>query len=275
MTRHRSKAVTFLMYTILTVGILIILIPFWWMITTSFDKLNSAAMPNPPRLLPLNWSLYNYEVAINNVNMVIATRNNFILMICSFLLNAALASAAGFALSKGRFPFRNTLLVFFLSCQMVPFESRVIEIFKLINNVGLSDSFAGYLLPGLMTNAFYIFLMKKAFGDMPDSLMESAQIDGGSLFRIYARIYLPLIAPVVAALGVLDAVAIWNDMLWPLLVLKSRNLYTVQLSMIRYVSSHPGVLSAVVVLSVVPISIVFLVFQKWIIQGIATSGLKG
>ena len=107
-----------------------------------------------------------------------------------------------------------------------------------------------------------------------DSLMESAYMDGAPLIIIYARIYLPLVAPMIAALAVLDSVGIWNDMLWPIIVLRSKELYTVQISLARYVTSHPGIVSAAVMLSVVPIGIVFLFCQKWIVQGIATSGMK-
>ena len=273
-SKYRSKSTSFVFYGILTIGALLVLVPFWWMIITSFDRLRSAAMPNPPRFLPANWTLYNYEVAFSNVNMVRSTLNNFILIIISFVANALVATLAGFALSKGKFPLRNTLLIFFLSTMMVPFESRVLYVFQFINKIGLLDSYAGYLLPPVMTCAFYIFLMKKAFDDVPDSLMESAHIDGAPLFIIYCRIYLPLIGPMLAALAVLDSVGIWNDMLWPLIVLRSKELYTVQISLVRYVTSHPGIVSAVVMMSVVPIATVFLICQKWIVQGIATSGMK-
>ena len=273
--RNRSLLTTFIMYGILAIGTLLVLIPFWWMIITSFETLRTTAMPNPPRFYPHEFTFDNYRMVLDRVDIARYTLNNFILMTLSFLFNAITASLAGFALSKGRFPLRNVLLIFFLSSLMVPFESRIIEIHRIINMIGLNDSFAGYLMPGIMTNAFYIFLMKKAFDDMPDSLMESANMDGAPLRTIWFRIYLPLILPVVAAMGVLDAVNVWNDLLWPLIIFRSRELFTVQLALMRFLNPHAGILSAFVMLSIVPISVVFLIFQKWIIQGIATSGIKG
>lgn len=274
MTRNVSKQTDVLFYSVLILGAILVLIPFWWAISTSFDKLNSNSMPFPPRIFPKTWTLYNYKVAISNVEIIRYTANTFVIIIFSFVFNVILAAISGFALSKGRFPFRNILLVFFLTSMMVPFECRIIEVYNIIHWMNINDTYIGLLLPSFMTNAFYIFLMKKAFDDIPDSFMDSAQIDGASRFRILRQIYLPIVVPVVATIGVLDAVSNWNDLLWPMMILKSSSLFTVQIALIRYVTKHPGVICAVTMLSIVPIGIVFILAQKWIIQGVASSGVK-
>lgn len=270
----KSYRAMFLYYFILIVALLIILIPLLWTLSTSFDKINSNALPSPPRLFPKNFTLMNYQIALNNVEMIKSSANTLFIALVSVVLNTIVASMAGFALSKGRFPFRNIILIFILSNLMVPFESKMVETYSIIHSLNLVNTYAGLLLPSIMTNAFYIFLVKKAFDDIPDSLFEAAQIDGASPFRIYLQIFLPLIGAIIGTIAVLDSLAVWNDLLWPLLIVNSSSKYTVQMAMYAYSTKHPGVISAISMLSIVPLALIFTFAQKYIVQSVVVSGIK-
>ena len=151
--------------------------------------------------------------------------------------------------------------------------------YNIIKDIGLSNNFFGVILPGVMTNAMFIFFIKQFCDNLPSDLYEAGVIDGASKFRIYAQIFLPLMGPVVATLVVLDVVNVWNDLLWPMIVLTDVDLSTIQLGLVRYNTGangqvHAGIQTALSVLSVLPLGIIFCFMQKYIVQSIAASGLK-
>lgn len=277
--RAKFQGFHIIYYLILTISAVAIILPFFWLVMTSFDKFNTYSLPFPPRLLPENPSVFNYDMALKNVPIISYLVNTFIIVILSVMLNIFVATLSGFCISKGKFPGRNLILLFILSNMMVPFEIKLMPIYNIIKGVGLSNNYLGVVLPGVMTNAMFIFFIKQFCDGLPSDLYEAGVIDGASKIRIYAQIFLPLMGPVVATLVVLDVVNVWNDLLWPMIVLTDANLSTIQLGLVRYNTGangqvHAGIQTALSVLSVLPLGIIFCFMQKYIVQSIAASGLK-
>ena len=276
--RAKFQGFHIIYYLILTISAVAIILPFFWLVMTSFDKFNTYSLPFPPRLLPENPSVFNYDMALKNVPIISYLVNTFIIVILSVVLNIFVATLSGFCISKGKFPGRNLILLFILSNMMVPFEIKLMPIYNIIKGVGLSNNYLGVVLPGVMTNAMFIFFIKQFCDGLPSDLYEAGVIDGASKIRIYAQIFLPLMGPVVATLVVLDVVNVWNDLLWPMIVLTDANLSTIQLGLVRYNTGangqvHAGIQTALSVLSVLPLGIIFCFMQKYIVQSIAARGL--
>ena len=279
MKRKRMKRSQIVTYIVLTLLALVVVIPFFWFISTSFDYVKSYSLRFPPRLLPENFSLFNYEMAATNVPLLNYLKNTAVIVVLSSVLNIITATLAGFALSKGKFPGKGLLLMVILSNMMVPFESKLLPIYEVIRAMGLTNTALGVVLPSVLTNAMYIFFVKTFCDGLPDDLYEAGLVDGAGIFRIYGQIYLPLLKPIIATIVVLDAINVWNDLLWPMVVLTDQNKYTVQLGLQMYNSGvagtvHAGTALALSVISIIPLSIIYIFCQKYIVQSIAYSGMK-
>jgi len=268
-------------YCVLIFSSIVILIPIIWMLSASFDRINSYEMPYPPRFFPANLSLFNFELVIKNMRILTYIRNTVIVTLFSVVLHLLIVPLAGFAFSKGRFPFKMIILLAIMSSMMVPFETRLMPIFLLMRSWNLNNSYLGIILPASMTSAFFIFLLKKAFDDLPNELMESAYIDGSSRLRIYLQIYLPLVGPMLATMVVLDVMNVWNDLLWPMVIINKINMSTIQVGLAMFasgsadnISRHAGMASAASILSILPLTLVFIFCQRYIVQSIAVSGIK-
>lgn len=276
---RKVSASQILYYTVLSIAVVIVIVPLIWMISTSFDKFDTLELPNPPRFFPANPSLFNYYVVFHNMNMLQYLLNTAIVAVMSVILNLFTASLAGYCFSKGRFPGKNVLLIFVLSNMMVPFESKLLPIYDVIKGMHLTNTYLGIILPGLMTNAFFIFFIKKFCDDLPYDLYEAGVMDGASKFRIYAQIYLPLMGPVLATIAILNILNVWNDLLWPMVVINKDSMNTVQVGLAIFgntknMQALPGVSMAMSTLSVLPLAIVFIFLQKYIVQSIAATGIK-
>jgi multiple sugar transport system permease protein len=276
---RKLTASQILYYIVLSLAALIVVVPLLWMISTSFDKFDSIELPNPPRFFPANPSIFNYFVVFHNMNMLTYLLNTTMVAVLSVILNLFTASLAGFGFSKGRFPGKNILLIFVLSNMMIPFESKLFPIYEIIKGLNLTNNYLGVILPGLMTNAFFIFFIKKFCDDLPDDLYEAGVVDGASKFRIYAQIYIPLMGPVLATVAILDILSVWNDLLWPMVVINQDSMNTVQVGLAIFGNNKnnqalPGVSMAMSTLSVLPLAIVFMFLQKYIVQSIAATGIK-
>ncbi|QQO08126.1 carbohydrate ABC transporter permease [Breznakiella homolactica] len=281
----RKKAIPVYMvvyYIFLCLAVVIVLIPFIWMLSASFDRINSYELPYPPRFIPANPSLFNYQLVIKNLNIIQYMFNTVIVVIISLALQLILAPLAGFAFSKGTFPLKMLLLTLVLSNMMVPIETKILPMYQMIKGMGLSNTYLGIALPAVLTNGFFIFLMKKFCDDLPNELLESGTLDGASRLRIYLQIYLPLMGPGLATLAVLDVMNVWNDLLWPMIVVNKIEMFTIQAGLAMFssggdavaVSKHAGMATAASVLSIIPLALVFIFLQKYIVQSIAVSGIK-
>ena len=275
--RASTRAPQIVIVVILTVGALAMIIPFEWMLATSLSRSANTAMPRIPRLWPSDPSLFNYRVAVTNLPLHRYYLNSLVVTASATGGYLFFSSLTGYAFAKGRFPGKSLLFMMLLTTLMIPFEIRMIPLYLLMRKLHLSDTLPALILP-FLTGGLGTFLMRQYMTPIPDELVDAARVDGASEFMIYSRVVLPLCGPALAALAVLSSLWRWNDVLWPLLVLSDRNLYTVTFGLAiagRSQGIFTGVALANATLAIIPIIVLYLLLQRFIIRGIMLTGLKG
>jgi len=265
-----------LIYIFLILGLIVVLAPFIWMLSTSF-KSQGAVFTMPPQWIPKHFTLVQYKKLFKEINFFGHFKNSLIVAILVTFFSLFINSLAGFAFAKYRFPGRNKIFAFLLGAIMIPGQVTMIPVFMLLKKMGFLNSYLGLIVP-CSASVFAIFLMRQFIYSIPDDLIESARIDGCSEFGIYWRIILPLCKPVLATLGIFTFMSSWNDFLWPLIVMIDEKMYTLPVALANLNGQHAteyALLMAGSVVVVIPVIIVFLLAQKYVIRGIATTGLKG
>ncbi len=275
--RNFKRLQQVIIFIIMAIGAIAMIAPFEWMLATSFSRSANVAMPRIPRFWPADPSTFNYKVAITNLPLVRYYLNSVIVTTTSTLGYLFFSSLTGYAFAKGRFVGKSVLFIILLTTLMIPFEIRMIPMYLLMRKLHLSDTYAALILP-FITGGFGTFLMRQYISAIPDELIDAARIDGASELTIYTRIVLPLCGPALAALAVLSALWRWNDVLWPLLVISKRSLYTITFGLAiagRSQGIFTGVALATSAIAILPLMILYLFLQRYIIQGIMLTGLKG
>lgn len=275
--RNLKRLQQLVIFLILAVGAVAMIAPFEWMLATSFSRSANTAMPRIPRFWPADPSFFNYRVAITNLPLVRYYLNSLFVTTVSTLGYLFFSSITGYAFAKGRFVGKSVLFLILLTTLMIPFEIRMIPMYLLMNDLHLSDSYAALILP-FISGGFGMFLMRQYISAIPDELIDAARVDGANELTIYARVVLPLCGPALAALAVLAALWRWNDVLWPLLVLSDRHLYTITFGLAtagRSQGIFTGVALATSAIAILPMIILYLFLQRFIIRGIMLTGLKG
>ncbi|WP_163580173.1 carbohydrate ABC transporter permease [Gracilibacillus saliphilus] len=270
-----SNSVKFIV--LLVCGVLLMM-PFIWMVSVGFDRTANITMPFPPRLIPETISSFNFGIVFENGRLIQSYINSGIVTTCSVFLQVSASLLAGYAFSKGTFKYKRLLFILVLCTLMIPMEPRLIPLYTLFNNVGLLNSFWPLILPTVI-NGMLIFLCKQFFDQLPGTLREAAQIDGAGEFRIFFTVYLPLAGPIAATMVILSFIWSWNDFMWPLVVLNNQDLHTVPLYLASFSlengTSLGGLTMALATVSILPIVVLYLFLQRYIIQSIALSGVKG
>ena len=268
-----------LIYAVLLFGLLFTMLPFLWMVSSAF-KVSEEVTMYPPTLVPSVATLDNFGVVLTKVQFPRFFLNSFI--ICAFTITGHLISGslAAFGFARLRFPGRNALFMLLLSTLIIPFYAYMIPRFIIIRALGLYDTLMAVVLPYMFGGPFYIFLMRQYFMSLPMELDDAARIDGCSTFGIYWRILLPLAKPVLATVAVLEFIAAWKSFLEPLIYLSNQKNYTVALGLTLFRSGFGGQvqwgpLMAATALSAIPPLIVCFAMQKYLVGGIAGTGLKG
>jgi len=268
------------MLWILLIGVALIeLAPITWMVSTSLrDPKNSFDLP--PDFLPTAFHWENYLSVINSPDIDFLRFFWNSLKIALLVTGAQIVtcSMAGFAFGRLRFRGRDFLFGLFLASLMVPGTVTLIPSFILIRELNLMDSHWALILPGI-TSAFGVFLLRQHFMALPQELIDAAKIDGAGYFRIYWQILLPLTGPALSALGIFTFLGAWNNFVGPLLFLRSWENYTfpIAIATLRgYMGSgNQSEVLAGIMISIFPILVVFLLAQRWIVQGAAITGMKG
>lgn len=264
---------------VLALGTLTMIVPFWWMISTSFDgAVTVDDIPFPPRFYPLIPSTRNYMVAFSNVPMFKYIGNSLIVAAGNMIISIFSAISCGYALSKIPFKGRGLILMIALSTMMVPGEVTMVSRYFLFQRLGLVNSYMAFWLPAF-AYVFGTFFAKQYMDSIPDSLRESALMDGAGELRIAFQIFMPLCGALVATLAVLLFLGSWNDFMWPMIILTSPKKYTLQVGVALFatnggLSKQPGVRMASTCISIIPILIVYLFLQRYIVESIALSGVK-
>ncbi|MBU7592694.1 carbohydrate ABC transporter permease [Metabacillus halosaccharovorans] len=262
-------------HILLIFGAFIMIVPFLWMVSTSL-KTFGESMKVPPTILPKEWKFENYAEVFESVNFVKYYINTIALTLGRTIAQLFLCSLAAFAFARLTFPFKNTIFIAILSVLMVPPQVILIPNYAILTQLGWIDTFYALIVPG-MFSAFGVFLLRQFFMGIPKELDEAATMDGCSLFGIYWRIILPNATPALIALGIFTILAAWNDFLWPLVMTSSENMRVLSVGIAafqgQYSTDYP-LLMAGAVLSTIPMLIMFILFQKHLISGIALQGVR-
>lgn len=262
------------MTVLLIAGGLLMMIPFIWMITSSFKPENEFTAV-PPTLLPKEFTMKNYVDLFTKLDFMVYLKNTLIIVFWSFV-GLFLNALAGYAFAKFEFPGNKKLFYLVLATMMIPGQVTMIPVYLLINAMGLTNTMAGIVLPGLV-GAFGIFLFRQFMSTIPTDLIEASRLDGAGELRIFFRLIVPITKPVFAVQGILAFIGAWNSFLWPLVMANDQKLYTLSVGLQLLKGQHGsdfGLQMAGAAFMVVPIIIVFSFFQKHIIEGYTISGMK-
>ncbi len=262
---------------VLVVGAIIILAPFYQMITTSL-KAPSEIADGTLWPIPREWhALENYTEAFTATPLARYMLNGAIVTASIFLLQILIALPCAYALSKLRWWGRDVVFALVLFCLLIPPHAVAIPVYVLFHNIGILDSYAALILPWTIS-VFGIFLMRQFFMTVPDDLVDAARMDGISELGIVWRVMLPTALPALTAFGIFSVIAHWNDYFWPLIVLSSREFYTPPLGISVFRNEEFGFefgpLMAAATVIIAPLVIAFLVAQRRFIEGITLTGMK-
>jgi len=275
-SRASRLAATVLLYVAVTVGAIIMIMPFAWMLLASVKDLGQIYKV-PPTWIPNPFVFQNYSNAWTAVPFDTGYMNSIIITVSVVLANLLTCSMAAYAFARIEFPFRKTLFILFLATLMVPEQVTIIPLYIIIKNLGLIDTLLSLIIPYALFNAFGVFLLRQFIKGLPIDLEEAAIVDGANRWTIYWRIIMPLIRPALAAFGIFTFLFQWNNFFRPLVFLNSIENYTVPLAINFFRGQYAtdfALLMAGSAISIVPVLIVYIIGQRHIIEGIATTGLK-
>jgi len=265
-----------LLYVVMIVAAAGIMLPFAWMVISSL-KLNNQVFTAPVQWIPDPVQWRNYLDIWVKADMVTWVRNTLVLSLAVTFLQVLTGSFAAYGFAKMRFPGRDALFLLYIGTIAVPWQSYMIPQFQMISSWGLNNTLWAIMLLQAF-GAFGVFLMKQYYESIPDSLSEAARIDGLSEYGIWWRIIMPLSVPALASLTIITFVSTWNDYLGPLIYLRDRELWTIQLGLQSFIGEYNAEHALIMtgsVLSVLPIALIFFLGQRYFVEGIATTGVKG
>ena len=281
----KKRIAHIVIFTVLTVIGAVFAIPFLWMVIISFDMTAKVYIPYPPTLYPKEFTFEFYQEAIASLDLVRIYTNTFAVVIGVVVISVFCALLAAYAIEKLRFKGHKAVFALCLSTMMIPSEATLIPRFMLFMDLKLVNNYWAFWLPAV-AYTFGIFFAKQFFRGIPDSLREAALIDGAGDFRIFLQVVVPLCGAMVATLVILQFLGQWNDFLWPLIILQSSDKYTIQVALSVYKSTispagttggtalYPAKTMAATMLSVLPVLIMYLFMQRFILQSVATAGIK-
>lgn len=269
-----EKALKWILGICLAVGGVLVILPFVWMILSAF-KPEGEIQNIPPTLLPERFTTENFKNLFENMNFGVYLKNTLIIVIFSFI-GLFMNAMAGFGFAKYKFKGSNNMFYIVLATMMIPGQVTMIPVYLILNEMHLTNTMIGVVLPGLV-GAFGIFLFRQFMSTIPDELLEATRLDGASEFRTFLQIVLPISKPILAVQGILAFIGGWNSFLWPLIIANDEKLYTLSVGLSLLKGQYGGnyaLQMAGSTFMVVPIIIIFIFFQKHIIENYAISGIK-
>ena len=264
-----------LAYSILIIWALLSLMPMYWMITISFMNVVTL-LRMPPKLFPDPFTLFNYLRLLNNSLLLRWEFNSALISVTNTTISLFVSSFYGYIFAKKEFPGKKFLFWILICTLMVPFHVVAIPIFLMFRDFHMINTYWGLIVPGLFS-AYGVFLMRQVIKTLPSELTDAAKIDGCNEFQIYSKVILPLSKPGLAVLGIFTFVGNWNDFFWPLVLLNDSKMYTlpVGLPTLQGQWTDYGLLMAGATLAALPTIAIFLLFQKYFLQGITVGAIKG
>ena len=277
--KRKKRIRTFFIGLLLTLWAILVLFPFYWMLLTSVKSYGSYNSEYIPKLFTLYPTLENYASAFSQVPLARYFLNTLIFTVITTGLMLIVTVLAAFAFSRLRFPGRDLIFTLFLSLMMIPTELVVITNFVTITNLDLRNSFLGLILPSV-TSVFYIYLLKENFSQVPDELYYAAKVDGTSDLKYLWKVMIPMCQPTIVTVTILKVIECWNSYVWPRLITDDQSFFLVSVG-IQEIRENgfgreniPAMMAAVVVISL-PLILLFLMFRKKIMAGVARGGTKG
>lgn len=273
-TKRRIKPATIVVGTVLALGAFLTAFPFLWMVVSAFKPF-SEAIAYPPHLLPEEPTLEYLLTLFQELDFGRYLLNTLALVAISMVGLLAMAMA-GYGFAKFTFRGREALFFLVLMTMMIPVQVTMIPTFLIINAVNLTDTLIGIALPTLVTG-FSVFLFRQFMTTIPTEILEAARLDGAGEMLVFWRIVMPMSKPILAVQVVLTFIASWNSFLWPLILASDERNYTLSVGVAllnQQIATNPALQMAGAAVMVVPILVVFMVFQRYVVQGFALSGLK-
>ena len=273
--KSSKRFTTGLTYLVLILGSVLMIFPFVWMVLTCF-KTQAESMAIPPQILPSHWNLDNFVTALENLPFVNLYINTALLIVFRVICAVIFSSMAGYAFAKLEFPFKKALFSIILIQMMLPSQIFITPQYLMLAKLGLTNSIFALVFPGLVS-AFGTFVLRQSYLAIPNDIAEAAYLDGCNKWQAFYKVMLPLTGPSMAALAIFTAVFAYSDLMWPLICNTDLNMMTLSAGLStlngQFTTNFP-VLMAGSLLAMVPMVILYLLFQKQFIQGIAMTGGK-
>jgi multiple sugar transport system permease protein len=258
-------------------GAIVVFFPFFWMAVTSL-KTSPEIQRVPLQIAPDHWlNLSNYVEVFKREPFMRYLLNSAIVAAVAAVSSVVVSSLAGFGFAKYQFPGRDVFFLAVVGILMVPFQSVVVPLYIWMNDLGLLDTYAGIVAPDLVS-VFGIFLMRNAIETIPNDYIDAARIDGASELRIFFLVVLPSVKPAIATLLIIKFMWSWNEFFWPMVVISSPQMKVVTMGLMSFTNMYfieYNLLTAAAVISILPILVIFITLQRWVVQGVVMSGLKG
>ncbi len=280
MKNHRKfRWSVFFTYFILVLAVVVMSFPFYWMIVSSLDKA-STLFRFPPKLIP-DFYFKNYIEMWTHPPFGVSwwrfIGNTIFIATMTTILSVFNSTLAGFAFAKLRFPLKNKIFIFLLGLMMIPGEMLLIPNYVILKNLHWLNSYQAMIIPW-GASVFGIFLMRQFFKTLPNELWEAAQVDGCSIGRYFVSIAVPMAAPMILTLSLFVFLGSWNSFLWPLIVVSQPHYWPLEVALNSYLGEQGtqwGLLTASSTMAMMPVLILFLIFQKQFIEGLSRGALKG
>ena len=272
--RSRSRVGLGVRIVVALVVAIVMAFPLWIMLVTAFSS--SAVFSARLELWPTSFSLGNFSRVFDAWPVGSWFSNSITVTVITTILTVTVSTMAGYGFAKLKFPAKTPLFLLLLATMMIPVQAIIVPQFRIVNAMGLIGTFWAVIIPNAAAT-FGIFLARQFMLAIPDELIEAAKIDGAGPVRTFLSVVLPLCKPLLAVLTLLTLMYQWNDFLWPLIALKEPALYTLPIGLQflqgQYRTDY-GALMAMTLMSIAPLIVLFLAFQRWFVQGFATTGIK-
>jgi len=264
-----------ILHIVLCIGAIGFILPFIWMVLSAFMT-NTEIVASPITLFPSSFFLGNFKLVFEEIPIIRSWINSLITASTVVFVVLFTSSLSGFMFAKMKFRGNKTIFTLALSSLLFPSHVLLIPLFLLVSRIRLLDTYLGIMLPFLISG-FGVFLLRQFIYGIPDSIIDAARVDGATDFKIYVRIILPLVRPILSALGILIFVWTYDELLWPLTVINSNEMKTIPVVLGHFTRAHgqyPGASMAAATLVVIPIIIVYVIFQRNFVKGLSMTGTK-
>lgn len=273
--KNRVTVTDALRVSILVTTALVALIPILWLVLGSF-KTPTELSARPPLLLPESWGIGNYTDALTRFDFTTYLFNSVVVTIAATALTLVINAMAAYALAKYNFRGKNALFLLTLATIMIPLQVILIPVYQVVASLGMVNTLWGLIIPAAATPTG-VFILRQYMLSIPDELIEAARVDGAGEFRTFIQIVIPMCKPALAVVAILSVMWRWNDFLWPLVVAQSESVYTLPVALARFTAEETVPFNLIIAMSVVtilPVIVMFLFFQRQIVTGIASTGIK-